>query len=381
MNSQDNPYYCPLIFNGLYVEKINQDQVRYSACCVNALGPQTSAVDFDHDPHLEQQRELARQGQIIPGCSHCNNNPTVYNLRHSAIRSFEMDQIAVNLNQPILSKLDWNVDPVCNARCITCSAHFSSAWAAEDAANGKKTIAVRRANTTRHNSIAESLNLSKVTNIYFNGGEPFLSTEPLEFLQRVDQLGTISALRFSTNTNGSIRPSTELMNFFQSCKSVTINFSIDAVGSEFEYIRNPLNWIEVENNLKWLLEQGLKNLSVSIGFTLGVYNIDLAQQTADWADQFGVQGTNIKFAIQPCYGILSLDYTSRKLKEFWLKKFQSPGHINNTLTAMLNSAASESDDTGWQRYLENIDQRRGLDWKTSLPALADAVKKSQSLKP
>lgn len=381
---KNNPYYCPLIFNGMYVEKVNNEKVKVSACCVNTLGPERDTVDFDNDPHLVAQRELVKAGKSVPECKICTDNPTVFNLRHSAINFFEFNRIPVDYNQPVLNKLDWNVDPICNARCIQCSAHFSSAWAAEDAAHGKKTmIPVRLANDTRHNPISTSIDLTNLRGIYFNGGEPFLSKEPLEFLKRASDLGTISNLQFSVNTNGSIRPSEELLGYLQKCQSATINFSIDGTDSEFEYIRNPLSWNEVNDNLEWLVkwwsDREMINLRIGIGFTLGIHNVDLAVKTAHWSATFPKRNVPFKFAIQPCYGVLSLDYATKEMKQVWLEKFQIEGRVNDAVREIIENSANAANDNHWQAHLSMIDQRRKTDWRECLPELYKVLKKSQEL--
>lgn len=371
----NNPNYCPLIFNGLYVEKINQDKVKISACCVNTLGPELDVVDFENDAYLQTQRDLVRTGQVVPGCDRCNSNPTKFNLRQSAINFFE--HTPVSLDQPRLTKLDWNVDPICNARCIQCGPHFSSAWAAEDQALGKA-FDVRVTNSTRHNSVAADIDVSQLNSLYFNGGEPMLSREPLQFLKRIDQIGNISQLHLSLNTNGSIKPSREFMELAARCKSVVVNFSLDGTGAEFEYIRNPLSWAVVEQNIKWWNEQHIANMSFNVAFVLGVYNIDIVQDTFDWyTDLAEVYKKMSGFVIQPCYGILSLDYSSQQLKKVWAEKYTSDTYVDSMVQTMLQNSTSQTDDLSWQRHLEMIDSRRNLDWTQCLPKLHQAWKKSQ----
>lgn len=361
----------------MYVEKINQDKVKISACCLNTLGPETDTIDFDNNPYLQTQRELVRSRQPVPGCERCDNNTTNFNLRDSAIKQFE--SIAVDPDQPTLTKLDWNVDPTCNARCIQCSSHFSSAWAAEDAAHGK-IIDVRVTNSTRHNSVSESIDISKLDILYFNGGEPMLSKEPLEFLRRIDQNGTISQLNLSFNTNGSIRPSQEFIELAAKCKTLVINFSIDGTGPAFEYIRNPLSWETVEQNIRWWDEQNIPAMRFTIAFVLGVYNIDIAQDTYNWFDNIRQTCKKMqRFAIQPCYGILELDYSSEKLKQVWMEKYTEDSYVHSTIRSMLEKSTSTQDDGAWQRHLKFIDNRRNLDWTTYLPKLHEALKKSESL--
>ena len=359
----------------MYVEKINQDKVKISACCVNTVGPETDTIDFDNDLYLQSQRELVRSRQSVPGCERCDNNTTNFSLRDSAIKEFK--SVTVDQDQPTLTKLDWNVDPICNARCIQCGAHFSSAWAAEDAAHGK-IIDVRLTNATRHNYAWESVDVSQLTNLYFNGGEPMLSKEPLEFLKKIDQIGTISQLSLSFNTNGSIRPSQEFIELAARCKSLMVNFSIDGIGSAFEYIRNPLNWETVEQNIRWWNEQNIPAVGFNIGFVLGVYNIDIAEDTHNWFSNQTYKKM-VGFTIQPCHGILSLDYSSQKLQQVWAEKYAGDNYIHSTIRSMLEKSISAQDNTAWQQHLKYIDKRRNLDWTTCLPKLHEAWKKSESL--
>jgi hypothetical protein len=313
----------------------------------------------------------------VPGCKRCDNNITDNNLRDSAINQFK--SIAVDPDQPTFTKLDWNVDPTCNARCIQCSSHFSSAWAAEDASHGK-IINVRVTNSTRHNSVSESIDVSQLKILYFNGGEPMLSKEPLEFLRRIDQNGTISQLNLSFNTNGSIKPSQEFIELAAKCKTLAIHFSIDGTGQAFEYIRNPLSWETVEQNICWLNELNIPAMRFTIGLTLGVYNIDIAQDTYNWFNDIRQTCKKMKrFAIQPCYGILSLDHSSKKLKQVWAEKYTGHDYVHSTIRSMLEKSASAQDNKAWQQHLESIDKRRNLDWTTYLPKLHEAWKKSKSL--
>jgi molybdenum cofactor biosynthesis enzyme MoaA len=361
----------------MYVEKINQDKVKISACCVNTPGPETDTIDFDNDLYLQSQRKLVKQHKPVPGCHACNNNYTTFSLKDNAISHFQ--NTSVDVNRPRLTKLDWNVDPTCNARCIQCSSHYSSAWAAEDAAHGK-IIHVRATNYTRHNLAAKSIDVSELTSLYFNGGEPMLSKEPLEFLRRIEKNGNIKKLNLSFNTNGSIRPCCEFMELAAMCKSVVVNFSLDGIGPAFEYIRNPLSWQTVEQNISWWNDQKIPTIKFNITFVLGVHNIDIAEDTYNWyKDMCHTHKQMVGFVINQCYGILALDYTSAKLKQVWAEKYIGDDYIHSTIRSILEKSADAQEDKTWQRHLEMIDSRRKLDWTMHLPKLHEAWKNSQSL--
>jgi hypothetical protein len=159
-----------------------------------------------------------------------------------------------------------------------------------------------------------------------------------------------------------------------------VNFSIDGTGSAFEYIRNPLGWETVEQNIRWWNEQNIPAVGFNIAFVLGVYNIDIAEDTHNW---FSTMRQTYKkmsgFSIQPCYGNLALDYSSQKLKQVWAEKYTGNGYVHSTIRGMLKKSTSAQDNGLWQQHLKYIDNRRNLDWTTCLPKLHEAWKKSESL--
>ena len=165
-----------------------------------------------------------------------------------------------------------------------------------------------------------------------------------------------------------------------SWKSVVVNFSLDGTGSAFEYIRNPLSWETVEQNIRWWNEQKIPTMGFNIAFVLGVYNIDIAEDTYNWYKDMSQTYKKMSgFVIQQCYGILALDYTSAKLKQVWAEKYIGDDYIHSTIRSMLEKSPDAQEDKDWQRYLEMIDSRRKLDWTTCLPKLHEAWKNSQSL--
>jgi len=364
----------------MHVQKTDRQKFKVSACCINKTGPEIDLVDFDNDQHLQQQRELVLSHKPVPGCEHCNNNSTGRSLRHNAIENFSTKSLTPN--RPTLTKLDWNVDPICNARCAHCNSYFSSAWAAEDQAHGK-TLTIRRPNSTRHNKVVDQLDLSQVTAVYFDGGEPMLSADPVELLKRINDIGNISQLWVSLTTNGSIKPSAEFVELLSQCAAVTINFSIDGTGSEFEYIRNLLSWNTVESTIKWWHEQNIKaEHHFNINFTLGVHNIDIVEHTHNWFKNLSQTHKNIlNFNISPCNGTLSLDYCSKNLKQVWADKFTGAGTVHGTVQHMLANSLSQDNNYLWQDHFKMIDQRRNTNWTECLPMLHESLKKSQALQP
>lgn len=366
---------CPLIFKGLYVEKVNLDCVRISSCCVNHHRSSTT-VDFVNNRHLVEQRNQLAQGQIVPGCHHCDQAESYghWSLRQSALNDFEQQQMPVDQTVELLS-LDYNVDPVCNAKCIHCIDALSSLWAAEEAKFNPKYVAFRPAGQTRKSMPLVTVDLSRLRRLYFNGGEPFLSSEPEDILRQIQQQGNLNQLWLIINTNGSIQPTPEQVQLWRKCKQVTINVSIDGTGSAFEYIRYPLSWSTTVNNIQYLKSLGLPNLSIGLSFALGIHNIDQLIPTVDWFNE-ATQGAPSGTGIHVVGGQLSIGTASAELKQYYYDQiFSGDFKGKELLIGQLLEPLSQSNI--WLPYLEKLDQRRNLNWRTALPGLAKALEKSQ----
>lgn len=366
---------CPLIFKGLYVEKVNQDFVHISSCCVNDRHKNTT-VDFVNNQHLVQQRNQLIQGQTVPGCHHCDQAESYghWSLRQSALNDFKQHQISVDQTVELLS-LDYNVDPVCNAKCIHCTDALSSLWAAEEAKFNPKYMAIRPAGQTRKNTPLATVDLSRLRRLYFNGGEPFLSSEPEDILQQIQQQGNLNQLWLIINTNGSIRPTPEQVQLWRECKQVTVNVSIDGTESAFEYIRHPLSWTTTVSNIQHLKSLALPNLSIGLSFALGIHNIDQLIPTVDWFNK-ATQGVPAGAGVHMVGGQLSIGTASAELKQYYYN--QIPSHKFKGKELLIGQLQeSNSQCNSWQPYLEKLDQRRNLNWRTALPGLAHALEKSQ----
>jgi hypothetical protein len=366
---------CPLIFKGRYVEKVNLDCVRISSCCVNDHHKYTT-VDFVNNRHLVTQRNQLTQGQTVPGCHRCDQIESYghWSLRQSALNDFEQQQIPMDPTVELLS-LDYNVDPVCNAKCIHCTDELSSLWAAEEAKFNPKYVSFRPAGQTRKNTPLATVDLSRLRRLYFNGGEPFLSSEPEVILQQIQQQGNLNQLWLIINTNGSIRPTPEQIQLWRECKKVTLNFSIDGTESAFEYIRHPLSWTTIVDNLQHLKSLGLPNLSIGLSFALGIHNIDQLIPTVDWFNK-ATQGAPAGAGIHVVRGQLSIGTANSELKQYYYNRIPS-GNFKGKELLIGQLLEPDSQSNTWLPYLEKLDQRRNLNWRTALPGLAHALEKSQ----
>ena len=364
--------YCSLIFNSVYVEKVNGAQVKLSSCCINHTSTATDQVDFANNSHLQQQRDTARRGLPVPGCMHCYDSTV--NLQSSAIVTW--------LGKPVqhqhlrIQKMDYNVDPICNAKCIQCSAYYSSAWAAEDQQHGIA-IAPRKFGQTRLSRPWQELDLEHIEHLYINGGEPLLSSEPQEILEYLAQQQKLPSLHFAFNTNGSVRPKPDLIKLWQRCRDLVINVSIDGTESEFNYIRYPLEWQEVASNVEFFAKIP-GEIHVSIAYTVGIHNIDCVDRAQEWWKSVNAKLSRpMGFNVSLCSGPLDLGNAEPKLKQVWLERYTGSQPWHQTIRNALLGPVHIQHCT-WLEHLTMIDQRRQTDWRLALPALHETWKLSQS---
>lgn len=369
MTTTEHPNYCPLFFKGMYVWA-NGVASTVGHCCLSGSSDRIPQPDFYH-PSLEHTRQTWAEGPRS-GCKHCWDSeqrgvPSIRQQHITWLKDANIDPVT-----PELLRLDFAVGSLCNAKCIMCNSSSSTTWAAEDFKFGIK---------RDHHNIKPvpdidqitNLDVSKLKQVYFTGGEPMMSRRPVELLNHIKQNGTISELEFSCNTNGSILPDDELRNLLLQCKRADIWFSIDGTHREFEYIRNPLNWEQVDSNINYVKSLGF---NINIAVAVGVHNIDIMPRVYKWFR--GLDLPESALGIQRCWGALDVDSASESLKEVWRKKLQD---IDEPWVGAVQSMIAKPGgkiDFKWERWLSVIDRRRDFNWRDELPLLADAKNKADA---
>jgi hypothetical protein len=142
---------------------------------------------------------------------------------------------------------------ICNGTCVTCNSHNSSAWASLEK---KKTIMIR----SGLNELSD-IDWSQVVQLSFVGGEPLLEKKNFDILQNLLDQGNHDCF-ISLVTNGSIELSQRQFELLTAFKNLNVCFSIDATGQAFEYLRYPLEWNMLLDNLN-RLRSFSKHVSVS----------------------------------------------------------------------------------------------------------------------
>ena len=371
-----NPYYCPAIEHGMYLERYSATHSKIAPCCCATAELTTNEyIDFDTNPFLIRLREENRQGKPSTECNTCYRNEQLsgQSLRISQIHNYNNKYF-----QPTgLVNLDFNVEPICNAKCIICDQNNSSAWLAENLKFGyiKKEL-TRTAASSKANTIVDTVDLSNLQRIYFNGGEPVLSNDPIKILTKLKEIGRIGKVELVFNMNGSTPPSAEFVALMKQVKQVQVFFSIDGLGEQFEYIRNPLKWNDLLENVEYIISLDIKDLTVYSSYTVGLHNVDYINDWHTWWHHFTTQLVsklpktnlvNVNSTQQLCTGELDIRHAPSLIKTQWvdyLLQFKDKPWYPLVIGAIKDPTAEQNYQ--WIKKLDELDMRRGNSWHESL---------------
>jgi hypothetical protein len=110
--------------------------------------------------------------------------------------------------------------------------------------------------------------------------------EHFDMLQGLVDCGIADNIEIHYNTNGTQWPE-HAEEIWQHFKHVEIAFSIDDVGTRFEYQRSNAVWAEVEQNIARFRELRSRNnnISLQVCCTVNVFNVYYLETVASWIVQ------------------------------------------------------------------------------------------------
>jgi MoaA/NifB/PqqE/SkfB family radical SAM enzyme len=269
-----------------------------------------------------------------------------------------------------LAYLELNLGNTCNISCRTCNPAISSGWMKEtyDTSNTTDTYKTFSQSLKKfHQSYDEDSPfwedlisyLPDIKQLDFYGGEPFMSKKMWELLKLAQNMGFANEIELHYNTNGTHFPLAEMQSW-KDFKEVNVSFSIDGVGDQFEYMRYPAKWAEVDANMEKFLEVGQKfgNIFFSWCITLSVANIYNVPETLEYYyDKYAKNnvGMYLNLVHGPAHhniGILPekiKKIIENRLLSVTKDKIQAWDHIPGVINFMNNSV---SNNLEFNRFLE-----------------------------
>lgn len=252
----------------------------------------------------------------------------------------------------------------CNATCVSCNSGSSSSWAQLDK-KMFKIVPEKKYKFVDLDAVKQQVDFKNLKMLSLIGGEPLYEKKNFELLEHILDLGNDTVF-LSMVTNGSVALTSRQKTVLSKFKNINFSVSIDGIEDVFEYVRYPLKWDELLENLKFFREVS-KN--VSSNYTISNLNVIYHNQTVDWFNS-----ENINFSNNMIY------------QPIWLQPRALPNNVIQHLKSTLNSVdyntfIGEYDSELSQKLFEQFvieikrqDAAKGINLKDYLPELAQMIK-------
>lgn len=343
--------FCRRLSNSFrFLEK--DDNIVYQPCC----WIQPSDTPIEHKMQLTSVRRQFTKTVLADtekNCHEClGREQHSYGVSH---RQFANSYIPKDAVAGDMYHIAVHIDSTCNAACVMCGPHNSSLWQKQNDLNVKL-----KDYSLQYQKLLSLTNFDKLKRLDFVGGEPLLSSHNVEFLKHVTHPAEVELLY---NTNGSVLPSTELIDIWSAFKHVDLAFSIDGMHAQFDYIRWPLSWKKVERNMLDYDSVLKDKLGLYMHFTANPMNIFYFKDLETWYSKRSWPNRSNEFSglqVSPCFGVWGIDATPLRLRKHIEDKFGT----DHVLTRLLKSHPEVPGK--FQKLVENmemLDEKRKVSYK------------------
>jgi MoaA/NifB/PqqE/SkfB family radical SAM enzyme len=258
-------------------------------------------ADIQNSTHMRGLRQQFLAGEQPQTCRKCWSEEragrtskrmhTLDRLKHMGIGSeFTADA------KPLMF-LDLKLGNICNLKCRICGSWSSSQFATEelnqlprDEQKKSHAYTMLRAGAWPRDNPQFWDQIDSVVDdiryIEFTGGEPFMIAEHFQMLQGIVDRGIAHQVEIHYNTNGTQYPESA-ESIWKHFKTVEIAFSIDDVGTRFEYQRSNAVWADVCANLDRFrdLKEIYPNIELQVCTTVNVFNVRYLGDVAEWLER------------------------------------------------------------------------------------------------
>lgn len=353
---------CRLLSNGYKFNTQFDSALELTPCCLFTEPLRINLDDADFKNKIESYRMMLNgvDSQHDKRCYQCNflNRK---NLRRTW-RDISFDIVPEDAELGDSSYLELQIDKTCNGGCIICGPWHSSFWQ-----NEMKVVPIKnKSQVDPIEKILSIIDVQKVRKILFLGGEPFLSETDKKILSLIKQPELVN-LQYTTN--GSIYPSQDRIDLWKPFRSVLINFSIDGIGEKFNYIRYPLRWDKVRDNMINMRDHLPGNVKFKMNHVVNILNLYYHDEFTRWHSSDFCQdrfGNEINYTFTPAVGVeLDPSNVTDKLYDLILSKYPTDSKVFK----VIQNKTVDTDKI--LRFLGEIDDRRKLNWRDVFPEIGD----------
>ena len=301
---------------------------------------QHTLEDAYKSKYMQNMRQQMRAGEQPATCKLCWDEEAAgrdSKRIHSRVRLKELYRQVdwANDTPDQLWFVDLKLGNICNLKCRICGSWSSSKWAAEELAYmpkdfDKKThIAYKWLKQGKWPEESpgfwENLKtlLPHIKYFEFTGGEPWMIQEHWDLLKYAADNGYSKNIDIHYNTNATqeLGAHTQVWSEFG---RVDIAFSVDNVGSRFEYERYGADWElanKIIDDVHFARSVDSPNITTQLCFTVNIQNVYYLDELLTWADTKPFDSIYFNMMHSPDH--MSIAYMPPQAKELVLNKLKS----------------------------------------------------------
>jgi len=192
---------------------------------------------------------------------------------------------------------DLRFNNICNFKCRTCNASFSSQWEQEDLKRKVPWARVLPRNTEILSEVLE--HVPYMEHAYFAGGEPLITEEHYILLEEMIRLGkTDIKLKYNSNVSNLKFKNKDIVELWSKFSNpIEMAASIDHFGAKAEYIRTGTNWEQVERNLLKLRDT--PNVKLQLNSVVSIFNYVSYGEFVSYLDMVGILAPESRIELTP----------------------------------------------------------------------------------
>lgn len=267
------------------------------------------------------------------------------------------------------------VNKQCNLACASCGPESSSFWYQQNRRDG---IVQSREIHDKHQQdrdtgsvhrfvdIFDDEILRGVTYIKFGGGEPLMSSVHEKILQKISDPASVT-LQYTSNF--SLAPSAKVLELWQRFRLVKWCASIDGVNRQFEILRWPHRWHDLECMISSMMRLVPHNVMFGVEHTLNPLNVwyhDRFQQWFQHSFSKNRYGDPSDLNLHRCQGHLDLAQTPPALRHDLIEHLGE----NSPAVKFLEQYPYTGNHDGMVSWMDQLDQRRGTNWRSIFSEVA-----------
>jgi organic radical activating enzyme len=370
-------FYCNQKFNWVQVSMFDG---RVQSCCqAEEDSPsikeiKSHPVGFFNYPQIVKDRTSMINGEKISGCHRCwtaeDNGLTSRRLNH------KNKEVLCDTDDSRPETLNLVISNTCAMTCVYCCKKFSHSWRADLVANGNYNyFNDQRYTATARDKVLYKLSqqqlehtefyqviLEQVQNtadsvkkIIISGGEPFLSNNLLDLLDKIsnDSIEIVIWTGLGVSTARLSKIIKHLIKF----KNLTVRVSGENIGRSYEFVRYGNSFANFEKNINLLTQN-----NITVGYACSISSISTFD-FLNFVSQYGnplVQNLYVTTVDEP--GFLSPNVLDNRSKQDFLNRLvEYKNYFDTTaLEKAVSLPCSEHDRINSRDFLVEFAQRRNL---------------------